>query len=133
MLKEQEGKKLDLNNIYERDIKLINELCQELEIEYELDFMLNNFKSIIMSREATRIRIIGVLKVDKKKTKRVQIKTISKKLKNIDEMVLRLSVFVSLFRQIKAVKEIEKIEEGLKLANLQLVHNVDYSYFKELL
>jgi hypothetical protein len=123
---------LDLNNIYKRDIQLINELSKELEIEYELDFMLNNFKSMFMSIEATRTRVIGVLKIDEKKTKRIQIKTVSHKLKNKEEIVLRLSVFISMFRQIKAIKEIEEIEKGLKLVNMQLLYN-DYSYFKEFL
>lgn len=122
---------MDFNNVLDRDIELINVLIKEFNIEYELDFMLDNFKSMFLSIEKNRTRVIAVEKIDEKKTKRVQVKTISSKLENRKNLTFRLSVFVSLFRQIKLMKEVEEIEEGLKLVNQQLLYN-GYSHFKDL-
>ena len=122
---------MDFNNILKRDLELINKLIQELEVEYELDFMLINFKSMFLSIETNRTRAIAVLKIDDKKTKRVQVKTISSKLENREEVTFRLSVFIFLFRQIKAMKESEEIEEALEKVNNQLLY-AGYKHFKEL-
>jgi len=122
---------LDFNSIKDRDTKLINNLIAEFDIEYKLDFMLEKFKSMFLSVETNRTRAIAVLEVDDKKTKRIQVVKISPKEQNAQELIYRLSVFISLFRQLKAMKEIEDIETDLKTVNQQLVYQ-GYKYFKEL-
>ena len=122
---------MDFNSIKDRDTKLINNLIAEFDIEYKLDFMLEKFKSMFLSVEASRTRAIAVLEVDDKKTKRIQVVKISPKEQNAQELIYRLSVFISLFRQLKAMKEIEDIETDLKTVNQQLVYQ-GYKYFKEL-
>ena len=122
---------MDFNSIKDRDTKLINNLIAEFDIEYKLDFMLEKFKSMFLSVEASRTRAIAVLKVDDKKTKRIQVVKISPKEQNAQELIYRLSVFISLFRQLKAMKEIEEIETDLITVNQQLVYQ-GYKYFKEL-
>jgi len=129
MSEAKEGIVLDLKEILSRDTKLIKELIKELEIEYDLDFMLKNFKSMFISIEQNRTRAIAVMQIDDKKTKRVQIKTISYKLENKEELTYRLSFLVQLFRQIKSIKEIQDIEVGLKSINEQLIYN-GYKYIK---
>ena len=129
MSEAKEGIVLDLKDILNRDTKLINELIKELEIEYDLTFMLKNFKSMFISVEQNRTRAIAVMQIDDKKTKRVQIKTISYKLENKEELTYRLSFLVQLFRQIKSIKEVEEREIDLKSINEQLLYH-GYKYIK---
>jgi hypothetical protein len=122
---------LDYNDIYNRDKNLIEVLIKELEIDYKLDFMLDKFKSMFLSVESTRSRAIAVFEIDNKKTKRIQVKTISSKSENKEELIYKLSIFISLFRQLKSFKDIENLEKDLKIVNQQLLYN-DYGYFKEI-
>lgn len=114
--------------------KLIKEVIKDLELDYSLDYILENFKSIVIAIEEKRTRLAAVVKVDDKKTKRLYIKTVTYKNKNDKEKtreVVKCSIFVSLYRSIKLLKELRELENGLTLNNTQLLYN-DLGYYKEL-
>ncbi len=114
---------------------LIQEVLKDLNLDYTLEYILENFMSIILAKEEKRIRIAAVLKIDTKKTKRIDIKktkriyikTISFKdsdtaLANI-EIITKSGMLVQLYRSIKILQELESLKFGLEGNNTQLKLN----------
>lgn len=124
---------LTCKDLLDKYINVINKVIKDLELEYNLDYMLENFKSIILVVETTRTRIAAVQQIDEKKTKRIYIKVISNKLEADEkiELAQKSQLFITLYRSIKNLKELEQAEQDLKNINGQLLYS-GKSYYKEL-
>jgi hypothetical protein len=106
-----------------RDILLFDQLRALFKVDIELEFMIHNYKSMFLSIEKERSRVVAVERMSDTKTKRSQLFSI--KTKDSDDLsnsihIYKASIFVSLFRQIKTIYEIENIENDLKTVNSQL-------------
>ena len=123
--------KLNLDETLKRDYEIIITLIGELELEYDFEFMLKNFKSMFLSIESQRSRIIAVMLLDKDKTKRIQVKTINNKLENAQELVYKCSILISLYKQFNALKEVQELENALTRLNGQLLY-AGHKFIKEL-
>jgi hypothetical protein len=124
---------LTCKDLLDKYINVINKVIKDLELEYNLDYMLENFKSIILVVETKRTRIAAVQQIDEKKTKRIYIKVISNKLEADEkiELAQKSQIFITLYRSIKNLKELEQAEQDLKNINGQLLYS-GKSYYKEL-
>lgn len=122
---------MNLDETLKRDYEIIISLIKELDLEYDFEFMLKNFKSMFLSIEFHRTRIIAVMLLDKDKTKRIQVKTINNKLENAQELVYKCSILISLYKQFNALKEVKELENGLTKLNGQLLY-AGYKFIKEL-
>ncbi|MGE4418773.1 MAG: hypothetical protein AB7D38_02930 [Sulfurimonas sp.] len=122
---------MNLDETLKRDYEIIISLIKELDLEYDFEFMLKNFKSMFLSIELHRSRIIAVMLLDKDKTKRIQVKTINNKLENAQELVYKCSILISLYKQFNALKEVQELENGLTTLNGQLMY-AGYKFIKEL-
>lgn len=114
---------------------LIKKVIEELNLDYSLEYILENFKSIVIATESKRVRMAAVVRVDEKKTKRIYIKTIA--FKNSEEAtekfgdITKCSIFVQLYRSIKILNELVQLDKGLKMNNSQLIYN-GINHYKEL-
>ncbi|PNV83478.1 MAG: hypothetical protein C0627_05120 [Sulfurimonas sp.] len=122
---------MNLDETLKRDYEIIISLIKELDLEYDFEFMLKNFKSMFLSIELHRSRIIAVMLLDKDKTKRIQVKTINNKLENAQELVYKCSILISLYKQFNALKEVQELENGLTTLNGRLLY-AGYKFIKEL-
>jgi len=108
--------------------KLINTIIKELNIEYSLEYMIENFKSIVLAVEKKRIRIAAVVKTEDKKTKRIYIKTISSNKLTEQEMSTqssKCSIFIQLYRSINNLYDLIEIDIKLKTLNSELLRNIN--------
>ena len=127
----------DLNYIYNRNIKLMDKMIKEYKLSRTLDQLLKNFERVYVDNDpkTQRIRVLGIEKqfdqvesyvnengvriyaAEKIPTKRIQLYVLKKKYyEDMDdseknELMIELNFFVALFKQIKNIRSIEKIED----------------------
>ena len=118
--------------LLEKNTLLIKKLLKDLKIDYTLEYMLINFKSLILAVEAKRSRIAAVAIVDEKKTKRVYIKTaVHKEFETTNEELIKCNMLIGLYKSIKNLNELEQIEKDLKISNSTLLYE-GMNYYKEI-
>lgn len=127
----------DLNHIYKRNIELIEKMIKEYKLSRTLEQLLNNFERVYVHHDpkTQRIRLLGIEKqfdqvesyvnengtriyaAEKIPTKRIQLYVLKKKYyedmedSEKNELMTELNFFVALFKQIKNIRSIEKIED----------------------
>ncbi|MEA2017027.1 MAG: hypothetical protein U9N59_01155 [Campylobacterota bacterium] len=111
---------MDFKELEERNRYLFQKLIFDLKISIDgssdIDTILNDFISIFISNEKNRFRIMGAKQVEDKKSKRVQIYSFNPKKTKLDtfEITAQASIFVSLFRELKLLTELKKLEQELE-------------------
>ena len=117
------------------DLEKLDVLIRKLNIKFTKEEILTRFFSIISSRESkdgeSKLRLIGAEKTGETKTKnrRINILTISNKAKNKEELMLKADLFVSFFRHIKKLNELQEIEDSIKKLSSTLFTSTNDKFY----
>jgi vacuolar-type H+-ATPase catalytic subunit A/Vma1 len=122
---------MNIENMVIRNKKVLLQIIEDLNIKFTLDYMLDNFKSIINSKNVNksknpRFRIIAVEQINDNKTKRTQVYSISVSTLPTDdalkqEIFGKMNIFCSLFKQLKLISDIENEENNIKESNQMIL------------
>jgi len=131
---------IDINNIISRNTTKLNQLITEYKIERSLEQLIKNFDRLYIHNDpkADRIRLMGIERQydsmetyidnngvtqivgteDKVPTKRIQLYVLKKRYyidftdNEKEELIYHLNFFITLFKQLKFVNQVEDIEKN---------------------
>lgn len=121
------------------DLEKLDVLIRELNIKFTKEEILTRFFSIISSRESkdgeSKLRLIGAEKTGETKTKnrRINILTISNKANNKEELMLKADLFVSFFKHLKKLNELQEIEDSIKIDSSVLLTKTKDKFYENML
>lgn len=117
---------MDIQAAKERNYQELTQKLKEFNSEYTVEDLLEKFKTVYMSNEPDmrRIRLLGLLKLDDDKQKRIQFfvlkrfeyeRLLKEDVAELNTIQTSLKIFLGLYRQLVLLKEFEEIEAAFSM------------------